>query len=117
MKRLLLRSAAQEQGRSHTKTWFVSRHGASIEWVQSQGFTVDEFVTHLDADHMPKSGDTVIGTLPVHVVADLNQKGVRFLHLKLDLNGAMRGKELSLQDLEAANASLQEYLVWKVTRD
>jgi CRISPR-associated protein Csx16 len=102
--------------RSTGQTWFVSRHRGSIEWVKTQVINIDQFCHHLDEDNGPVAGDTVIGTLPVHVIAKLNKMGVRFMHLEINLPLNSRGKELDRASIEQANAKMQEYIVWRVDR-
>jgi CRISPR-associated protein Csx16 len=99
---------------NQTKTWFVGRHEGSMKWVKSEGFDVDHFIAHLDFTEGPQAGDTVIGTLPIHIVAKLNKMGVRFLHLHLALKASQRGKELTCEDVESASPELIEYLVLKL---
>lgn len=101
-------------GKQHTITWFVSRHAGSIDWIKQQAIQVDRFVTHLNETDMPQTGDIVIGTLPVHLIAKLNKKGIRFIHLQLEVDHQQRGVELSSQCLSSSQATLQEYLVMKV---
>ncbi|WP_210321142.1 CRISPR-associated protein Csx16 [Aquibium microcysteis] len=60
------------------------------------------------------AGDVVAGTLAVNVVARLNARGVRYLHLTLDLPPALRGKELTADDMDAAGARLEEYAVRRI---
>ena len=71
-------------------TFFVSRHPGAIERATRQGLAVDRFLAHLDpADVM--ADDTVIGTLPIHLAAQVCERGARYLHLGLDLPNEMRG--------------------------
>ena len=60
-------------------------------------------------------GDTVIGILPVHLVARLCMRGAVYLHLSLDLPTTARGRELSADDLEAYGARLQAFIVESAT--
>lgn len=91
-------------------TWFVSRHPGALEWAKRQGLTVDRIVAHLDVSKLA-AGDTVIGTLPVNRVAELQRIGASYLHLVLKLPPEWRGRELSADDMEAVNAHLQAYRV------
>lgn len=88
--------------------WFVSRHAGAIEWAQRQGLCVDRQVPHLDVQQVVE-GDTVIGTLPVHLIAQINARGARYLHLRLDIPASMRGRELSADDLVTLGARLEHY--------
>ena len=94
-------------------TWFVSRHQGAKQWAIRQGIAIDKQVDHLDITQL-QTGDRVLGSLPINLVAELNQKGVRYFHLSLTLTQAMRGVELSADDMEQANAMLEEYQAEKI---
>ena len=91
-------------------TWFVSRHPGAVEWIKRQGISVDHIVHHLDINRV-HAGDTVIGTLPVHLAAQVCHKGAQFLFLCLDLPPEKRGVELSADTIEQLGACLKEYVV------
>jgi len=95
---------------NNTKTYFVSRHSGAMVWAQEEGFHVDEQLKHLDMSIIQK-GDTVIGSLPVHLVADVCSKGAKYLHLSLNLSAELRGKELTPQDMRNCGARLEAYHV------
>lgn len=92
------------------RTWFVSRHPGAREWIAAQGIWVDEQVAHLDTSRLER-GDTVIGTLPVHLVAEVCRIGATYLHLVVDLPPDMRGRELDAATLEAFGARLEPFVV------
>ncbi|MCW8109600.1 CRISPR-associated protein Csx16 [Alteromonas ponticola] len=94
--------------------WFVGRHKGSADWVKLQGIHIDYYVEHIDVDNGPQPGDTVIGTLPVHLIAQLNAMGVRFVHLQLSLSNEDRGKELCARRLLSLRPKLVEYLALKI---
>ena len=54
-------------------TWFISRHPGAIEWVKQQNIQIDRFENHLDTS-LVRAGDVVIGTLPIHLAAEVCQK-------------------------------------------
>ena len=89
-------------------TWFVSRHPGALAWVQRQGLPVDRWVPHLTPDDI-RPGDTVAGTLPVQLAAEVCARGARYLHLRVDLPLADRGRELDADELERAGARLEPY--------
>lgn len=91
-------------------TWFVSRHPGAREWARRRKVCVDRQVTHLEIEQI-QSGDVVIGTLPVHLAAEVCARGARYLHLSLTLPEALRGRELSAGDMETCAARLEDYFV------
>lgn len=91
-------------------TYFVTRHPGAIEWARRQGLTVDRQIAHLDPSQL-NPGDTVIGTLPVHLAAEVCARGGHYLHLSLDLPPEVRGQELSADQLVAYGARLESYLI------
>lgn len=91
-------------------TFFVSRHSGARAWAQEQGLAVDSlhFVENFTPD-MVSEGDMVIGTLPVHLIAQICRKGARYQHLSMEIPPEMRGKELDFTQMAACNARLEEY--------
>ena len=57
--------------------YFVTRHAGALDWARDQGI-VATLIEHLDPA-LIKAGDTVLGTLPIHLVAALNSIGARYL--------------------------------------
>lgn len=95
-------------------TYFISRHPGACEWARHEGITVDEVVTHLDIDRV-KSGDTVAGTLPVNLAAQICAQGARYLHLTLEMPAEARGQELSAEQMRQYGARLEPFYVEKLT--
>ncbi len=93
-------------------TFLVTRHPGALDWAQARGIAFDEHVVHLDPTQVG-AGDTVIGSLPVHLAAAVCVRGARYLNLSLDLPAALRGRELDAATLEACAARLEQYLVRK----
>lgn len=91
-------------------TWFVSRHPGSLQWMQQRGPAFDCHVPHLDPADV-QCGDTVIGTLPVHLAAQVCGRGAAYLHLVLQAPQEARGRELSAQELSALGATLQRFSI------
>jgi CRISPR-associated protein Csx16 len=87
-------------------TWFVSRHPGAKTWAAQQGLCIDQLVSHLNAEHV-QAGDTVIGTLPVHLAAAVCNKGALFFNLSLDIPAHWRGRELSADELRTCHARLE----------
>lgn len=90
------------------RTWFVSRHPGAVAWAQSRRLPIDHWVAHLDPAVLAR-GDTVIGSLPVHLAAAVCACGARYLHLALNLPEDWRGRELSAGELDAAGGRVQEF--------
>jgi CRISPR-associated protein Csx16 len=90
------------------RTFFLSRHPGAVEWARRQGLVVDQWLAHLEVAQV-QPGDTVIGTLPIHLAAQVCARGGRYLHLSLDVPPQWRGRELTADELEAAGARLEGY--------
>ena len=95
-------------------TYLVSRHLGAVEWMKAIGHHYDQHHTHLTDYSELKSGDTVVGSLPINMVADLNKLGVKYLHLSLYIPQSQRGIELTSQQLLALDAKLEAYEVTKL---
>ncbi|HEY9134679.1 MAG TPA: CRISPR-associated protein Csx16 [Pseudomonadales bacterium] len=93
--------------------WLVSRHSGATAWIEQQGIAIDHKISHLDADAV-QSGDTVVGTLPIHLVAALNARGIYYVHLELNIPAHLRGQELTLEQMTDVGVSLVPY---KAERD
>jgi CRISPR-associated protein Csx16 len=91
-------------------TYFVTRHPGARDWAAEEGVQVDQVLEHLDTDRI-QPGDTVIGSLPVNLAAEVCARGGRYLHLSLDLTREQRGKELTAEELRFSGARLEAYRV------
>ncbi len=91
-------------------TWFVSRHLGALQWMREHGPQFDQHVPHLQPEQVV-AGDVVIGTLPVHLAAQVCDRGAEYWHLSLELPQPLRGVELSSQELQHLGASLKHYTV------
>ena len=74
---------------------------------------IDKFIEHLDVSTL-KFGGIIVGTLPINIVADLQERGVRYFHLSLELPSHLRGKELSAVEMEEGNARIEEFKIVRV---
>lgn len=90
--------------------WFVSRHPGALHWMQARGPAFDRHVAHLDIAEV-RTGDTVIGTLPVNLAAEVCARGARYFNLSLQMAASDRGRELSADELERCQAELQEFFI------
>lgn len=95
-------------------TLLISRHPSAIAWVKSK-VKVDKVLTHLTDDDLAAlaADDTVIGTLPINLAADVCAKGATFVYLSLNTPPELRGAELSLAQMDELGARLEAYLVIK----
>ncbi len=97
--------------------YLVTRHLGSLQWLKQ---AVSEPVIplhHLDDLHFIRQGDTVIGTLPIHMVANVCRQGAHYLHLECSLPYELRGQELTAQQLNKLGARLVEYHAHKSNTD
>jgi CRISPR-associated protein Csx16 len=94
-------------------TTLITRHPGAIEWAIQQGLAIDRQIAHLNPSDI-EPGDTIIGTLPVNLAAEVCARGGRFYNLTLDLPPEARGRELSAEELEGYGARLEEYVVKKI---
>ncbi|WP_298236511.1 CRISPR-associated protein Csx16 [uncultured Azohydromonas sp.] len=95
-------------------TYFVSRHPGCVEWARLQGVQVDAWLPHLDLCQV-QPGDTVIGTLPVHLVAEVCRRQAAYVHFSVDLPCHMRGVELDASQLQLLGATLRRFEVQPVS--
>lgn len=91
-------------------TYFISRHPGAIEWAARQHIQVDQRLAHL-APAILKAGDTVIGSLPVNLAAQVCAAGATYWHLSLELPVELRGLELSADDITRLGARVECYNV------
>lgn len=91
-------------------TYFVTRHPGARDWAAEEGFPVDLVVDHLDVQAIAV-GDTLIGSLPVNLAAEVCARGGAYLHLSIDLPRELRGKDLTAEQMRACGARIERYLV------
>ena len=91
--------------------WFVSRHQGAIEWSKKHGNLKNlNVVNDLDINEI-NPGDEVYGTLPVHLVAKVCERGGKYFHLSMNVPQDIRGQELSVDEMQKFNANLKEMTV------
>lgn len=91
-------------------TFFISRHPGAVEWAVRQRLAIDHVVPHLDPAQV-QPGDTVIGSLPVNLAAQVCAGGAAYWHLSVELPAELRGRELSADDLESLGARVEAFEV------
>jgi len=96
-------------------TYFVSRHPGARDWAEEEGIAVDLVLAHLDPADVV-AGDTVIGSLPVNLAAEVCARGARYLHLSLELPATLRGRELTAEQMRGLGARVEEFRVERVER-
>lgn len=97
-------------------TIFVSRHPGALQWMQQHGPAFGRHVEHLDLSDV-QPGDRVIGTLPVHLAAQVCARGAAYWHLALELPAQQRGQELGAAELQTLGATLQRFFVYPEHKD
>lgn len=96
-------------------TYFITRHLGALDWAKKNGVDFDVHLTHLNDDMPLKAGDVIIGTLPINIIAQINAMGVRYIHLSLTIPPHLRGVELNVDELNECQATLEEFLVKKLS--
>lgn len=94
-----------------SRAYFVSRHAGALEWARRQGVDA-EILAHLDPQALAP-GDTVLGTLPAHLVADLGARGISYRHLSMELPESMRGQEIDADTMERLGARLEDIVAFR----
>nr|WP_245232748.1 CRISPR-associated protein Csx16 [Thiorhodococcus minor] len=100
---------------SRGRTYFVSRHPGARGWAAGEGLAIDAFVDHINIDRI-RPNDSVIGTLPVNLAAEICARGGHYLHLSLDLQAQMRGQELTAEQMRQCGARLEPYLIQRAAQ-
>ncbi len=88
--------------------WFVSRHPGAQVWAQAQALYFDRLCPHLDPSDV-RSGDVVIGSLPVNLASEVCQRGAKFINLSLKVPPELRGQELTIQQMLACDVKLEQF--------
>lgn len=94
--------------------YLVSRHKGAVDWMNHTGHLYDTHLKHLTDYQALSAGDTIIGSLPINIVADLNELGVSYQHLSLYIPEHLRGMELTAAQLSALDAKLEPYEVKRI---
>lgn len=86
----------------------VTRHEALIEYFSNMGITFDKVITHATVEDV--TGNDIYGVLPLHLASLANTVTT----VDMDLPAEMRGKELSLSDIETYFTGMSTYQVKKI---
>lgn len=88
--------------------YFVTRHDGAVRWAARSGLKARKVeMTNFDVS-VVKPGDVVMGTLPVHLAAEVCKRGGHYWHLALEIPPDRRGHELTAEDMRAFGARLEE---------
>jgi len=90
------------------QTLFVSRHAGALDWLRAHHPELAEACRHVThATPADLAGNIVIGTLPVHLAALCEE----YWHLEMDVPASLRGRELTVEDMEHCNCRITRYVV------
>ena len=94
------------------KTWFVTRHDGAVKWAAKSGIKTGDkgVVKNLEVEKV-SAGDKVVGNLPVHLVAQIIEKGGEYFHLSMELEEQARGKELTAEEMDKYGARIEQFYV------
>lgn len=90
--------------------YFVTRHAGASNWAKLHGFKDVKVVAHFDPA-VVNEGDKVIGTLPIHLAAEVCEKKAEYHHLILNLPPEARGQEISADMMESYGATVEKFTV------
>lgn len=82
----------------------VTRHPALVEYLARQGI-IGQVIPHASEEDV--RGRVVYGVLPYRLAALTS----RFVEVSMSIPANLRGKELTLQDIESCNPTLTAYAV------
>lgn len=83
---------------------FVTRHAGARDWALAESF-VGRFVEHLSpAEVLP--GQSVFGTLPADLAAEICSRGARYYHLAITLRRDERGRDFTAAEMRERDARL-----------
>ena len=91
----------------------VSRHAGTLDWFKKKGLAIDEHVVHFDTNAL-KTGDIVVGVLPIHLAAQVCALGCKYYHLEMEVPLEFRGQELTSDQLDLFGAELVPYSINKI---
>lgn len=97
-----------------SKTYFVTRHQGAKDWAARKGFDA-QIVEHFDVKTVEKD-DVVLGTLPIHLAAEIWDRQGHYFHLVLNIPADLRGVEITADKMEELGATLEEFVVLRTPK-
>lgn len=96
-------------------SYLVTRHEGAVEWTRRRGINAQWKPHFTDADIAEISArDSVMGPLPVQLIAEINARGGRYFHIEMDLPEEARRRELTADEMDAFGARMVEYRAERV---
>nr|BDI55091.1 MAG: CRISPR-Cas system-associated protein Csx16 [uncultured archaeon] len=88
----------------------VSRHAGAINWLKKHypKFSNLKHLTHISEEEIKDR--IIIGTLPVNLAVLAKE----YWHLSMNVPLEMRGKELTVEDMENFNCKIENYKILKI---
>jgi CRISPR-associated protein Csx16 len=98
------------------RTFFITRHSGARDWAARHGHQNAILLEHIEPPILQslRSGDRVLGTLPVHLAAEVCRRGAHYLHLSIDIPPEARNRDLSADEMETFGARLEEFVITRV---
>lgn len=92
-----------------SKRIFVTRHRGAVRWAAENGVRARKVEMENFDPAVVQAGDIVMGTLPVHIAAEVNRRGAHYWHLSMNVPLEWRGQELDAEQMKAFGACLREF--------
>lgn len=103
----------EKKGNSAGKKYIVSRHPATVRWLEGSLAHTDGVFAELPLSLL-QPGDRVYGNLTAHLIAAVCARGCSYYHVMLHLPLELRGKELNddlLQDIRPEIVRIEATIV------
>jgi CRISPR-associated protein Csx16 len=94
------------------RIFFITRHSGARDWAARHGHRQATLLDHIESPELDalRPGDSVLGTLPVHLAGEVCRRGAHYFHLSIDIPPDARGRDLTYDEMEAFGARLEEFL-------
>jgi CRISPR-associated protein Csx16 len=96
------------------RTLLVSRHAAAQRWLlieaEKRGWKNVVKMPHCKPEQV-KSGDRVVGTLPIQLAAEICARNAEYWHLEIVVEEIDRGRELDFNELVKRGPLIQRYRI------